>query len=151
MINMDNVIFNVNGRNEKDLLATIKLRCSTYNEFSVKPCTISGYVIDKVAGMVLIESFNAKLEDYIPGYIPLPSPMSAEEILPLVLAYLRSDDATSVALSEWDGDKSHDGNNEHGWRLYVEDWGHIKVEGQSNTTYDNVICAIKRIYAWYGK
>lgn len=70
--------------------------------------------------------------------------MSAEDIFPIVKSWLATEEAKSVPLADWEKDIDHDGDNIEGWRLYVEDWGH--VDGQWGA-----LCAVKRVMLWLGE
>lgn len=75
--------------------------------------------------------------------VRLPSPSTAVEVLPMVLSWLRSEDAKKVECEGWDADADHDGENGPGWRVHCGDWGH--VEGWQ------AIVAVKPAFMWYGK
>jgi hypothetical protein len=48
-----------------------------------------------------------------------------------------------LAQAEYPRQPDHDGDNERGWRIYNEDWGH--VDG------DDAIIAVSPVWAMYGK
>lgn len=127
----DNRIFNVNGESEAFLARTLSL------VFAQSDFTAKGWVFDKKHGLILIWSAVQKAN-------PFPSALTAEQCLPFVLAWLKSDEAKTVECTGWDEDFEHDGDNSRGWRVYCEDWG--KVAG-----YDAAICAIKPAFIWHGK
>jgi hypothetical protein len=72
--------------------------------------------------------------------------MSADQIFPLVDNWLHGEFAKEVLKTAdgWDANMDHDGSNSVGWRVYVDDWGHV-----ANNHY--AICAIKPAYMWHGK
>lgn len=78
------------------------------------------------------------------GTNALPTPLTADEITPIVEAWLHSSQAKETKLEGWDVDASHDGSNGKGWRVYVEKWGRV-----ADSTY--AICAITPAFMWYGK
>lgn len=67
----------------------------------------------------------------------LPAPMTAEQSVPFVKAWLQSEDYGSQP--------DHDGNNGKGWRVYNESWTHIDRAG----SYSFV--AIEPVWLMYGK
>jgi len=71
-------------------------------------------------------------------------PLSIDTACEIVYQWLKSDEAKTITLTGWDENADHDGSNALGWRVYVEDWGHI---GSDWGAY----CAIKPAYMWYGK
>jgi len=74
-----------------------------------------------------------------------PTALNAEQVFPIVKAYLESEEAENVSYDDnnWDKNANHDGSNGPGWRVYTGDWGHV------GTRYS--ICAIKKVFLWYGK
>ena len=136
-MSFDNRIFNVNGRTEEDLLSALKLVFNIEGEHT----KAAGWKSDKEKGLILFWHYDEKPSS---NMAPFPAPMTASEVMPTVLAYLRSEEAEKVKLDGWEEDADHDGHNGAGWRVYLEDWGHI-----DHSPY--AICAIKRIFVWYGK
>jgi hypothetical protein len=129
-MNMDNRVFNVNGQGDEMLLVTLRL---AFQQESPK-CTAKAYIIDPVKGMILLWHTD--------GGIAFPSQLSPEAVLPIVSSWLAS--KPEIECKSWDGDHDHDGHNSLGWRVYVEDWGHVK-------DIFHAICAIKPAYLWHGK
>lgn len=134
---MDNRIFNVNGRGLEMLHATLAL--AFWQEgWDERHATAIGWKVDPKHGLVLLwhaDSSNAKL---------FPVPLTADRVADMVFAWLSSDEAKNIPCEGWDANVDHDGDNEPGWRVYVEDWGHI-----GNDHY--AICAVKPAYNWLGK
>ena len=129
---MNNRVFNVNGASLGLLLTTLKL---AFDQWHNKAKT-TGYTIDSKKGMIL---FWCNIDT---KYSLFPSPLSAEEVAPVVWAWLQTN--PTIECKDWDANHDHDGHNELGWRVYCEDWGHI---GGNHYT----IVAIKPAYIWYGK
>lgn len=129
----DNRVFNVNGAGDELLLAAISLAF----EQEGKNTTAKAFAFDKEKGLVLLWHVEN-------GATAFPAPLDARRAAEVVSAWLMADDAQSVSRSSWDSDYDHDGHNEAGWRVYVEDWGHV---GNWRAT----ICAIKPACQWYGK
>lgn len=130
---MDNRQFNVNGKGEEDLLATLELVFKQEG----KNTTCKAWKITKKHGLILAWHKDDR-------FTGLPAGMSAKTILPLVTSYLESPEAADVELTDWDENEDHDGSNSKGWRVYCEDWGHV-----DGCFY--AICAIKSVYLWHGK
>lgn len=129
---MDNRIFNVNGKGEELLLKALELA------FEQSKCKCKGWLATK-QGLVLAWYVDGKTTP-----LPTTAGMTAAEVLPLVLSWLKSDEAKAVETSGWDADMNHDGHNSLGWRVFCEDWGHV---GGSSSA----ICAVKPAYMWHGK
>lgn len=132
---MDNRIFNINGSGEEILLKTLELAF----RHTGHDTTVKAWSISKEKGLVLhwttIEHIDSN---------KLPSPLTAEEVLPLVTRWLNDLDIKDFILTNWDVNADHDGSNSLGWRVYVEDWGHIGDDWSA-------ICAITPAYMWHGK
>lgn len=130
---MDNRIFDVNGETKEELLQTIKLAlligCSKE--------TINGWIYDPKKGFVL-SSYADKTNMF-------PVPISAENAVDMVWDWLQTEDAKNVPdRDSWDSDFKHDGDNELGWRAYLEGWGHV------GDRWGAILC-VKPCYLWYGK
>lgn len=132
---MDNRIFKVNGVGEKELLQTLQLVFRQEGNNVVCP----SWSEDEEKGLIL--------HWYDSGGTRFPSPLSPEDICPIVVKWLDSAFANDhVILDDWCTNRNGDGDisAERGWLVYVEDWGHIG-------DISNALCAIKPCYAWYGK
>lgn len=127
----DNAIFNVNGQSESRLKDTLNL--------ALNGKTVVAYKFIQAKGLVLYSHVSSSNN----GAIKFPTPLNANEVYGIVNKWLQSEEAKSVPCLDWDADADHDGNNELGWRVYTENWGHIEGE------WDAV--AIKPAYMWYGK
>ena len=131
---MDNRVFNVNGSGEQMLLDALRLAFS--QDGSSTRC--KGWRLTK-NGLVLTWYVD---KDTTP--FPSSKGMTADEVLPMVLAWLGGDDAKDVVMDGWDANAAHDGENSIGWRVFVGNWGH--VDGITNA-----ICAVKPAFMWHGK
>lgn len=136
---MDNKIFNVNGRLEDEDVLLMTLQLAMKQEWG-NNLTIAGWSFDINKGMIL----HRFTKDNRNNLIPFPNPLTAEQLLPIVISFLNSDKAKSIECDNWDADLEHDGHNSKGWRIYTEDWGRI---GDDWTSY----IAIKPAYMWHGK
>lgn len=132
---MDNRIFNVNGNGEQMLLDTLRLVFAQEGQKT----TSKAWLSTKQHGLILLWYKSDEK-----GVSAFPAPLTADQCLPFVLAWLESDEAKSVELSGWDADTDHDGDNGSGWRVYCEDWGQV-------ADIHAAICAIKPVVLWYGK
>lgn len=133
---MDNKIFNVNGSGQKMLEDTLQL---VFFQSSERTVTKSWSLCPK-KGLILYWSNNVDGID-VNSFL---TPLTAEEVTPMVWAWLNSDGALVTEMIGYDKDADHDGSNSLGWRVFVEDWGHI-----NGSPY--AICAIKPAYMWHGK
>jgi hypothetical protein len=130
---MDNRIFNVNGTGLDALTKVLDL-AFLQSGFNAAKCW--RFIPEK--GFVLFWTDSN-------GAQKLPAPMGAAELAPMIHRWLESEDSTSMKCEGWD--KRYDGGDvdtDLGWRVYVEDWGHIAGEWAA-------ICAVRPAYMWYGK
>jgi hypothetical protein len=131
---MDNRIFNVNGMGNELLGDALKLAFKQCGE-STKAVAWK-FIPEK--GIVLLWAGREDATKFI-------APLGAESVAALISEWLLGDEAHSMPPpSGWDECGDHDGSNKQGWRVYVEDWGHVDGMYQA-------ICAIRPVYLWYGK
>jgi len=137
---MDNQIFNVNGRGQRRLEKAIALWYDP-NDYLLDADRLSfqGYCIDPKYGFILFKHVS----DYDKKATKFPTAINLEIVVGMVWAWLKSDDRQPIPFGKWENDIDTDGSTELGWRVYVEDWGHV---GE----FRNVV-AIKPVYLWYGK
>ena len=134
---MDNRVFNVNGSKTSALEATLELAFDQDYGHTAK-----GYTIHPKYGMIL--HWTDEKND---AYKPFPTPLSAKEVTPLVIAWLKQEfeaKVPTVELTGWDIDEDHDGHNSRGWRVYCEAWGHVGDMWSA-------IVAVTPAYMWHGK
>lgn len=129
MWDIDNVIFNVNGKGEQRLKEVLFIALGLSR--------IEGWKFIKEKGMILYS-----YADEVKGINKFPSPLTWDAIAPMVFQWLQGEEAKQVPCEGWDNDEPHDGSNERGWRVYTEDWG--LIEGKT-------ALAIKPAYVWHGK
>lgn len=138
---------------------------------------IRGYRISQKKGIILYWNFDDKLEKK--GVLPIENIITNEVLekhnstkelrkykleklkdikitIPINLLvisiweWLKTININEFELCDWEGNIDHDGFNEKGFRVYVENWGHIKNE--DDITIDHYTSfAVKPIYCWYGK
>lgn len=145
---MDNKIFNVNGRTKLQLELAVKLLLlDEYNENN----TVSGWYFSKKKGLVLTWWVGDGCEATpFTDRMGKKSTINGDELVDLLWNWLNTEEAKSVFFEGWDANADHDGHNELGWRLYVDDWGHVQKE--NGITIDHYsIAAFKPSYCWYGK
>lgn len=134
----DNRQLSINGKSKEALLAALKM---AFIQSEQK--TARAWIKNQQQGIILLWADTEALENNIIN--KFLEPVTPEEVLPMIERYLLGDEAKKVHLKKWDEDADHDGSNDSGWRVYVEDWGHIGEVRWSG------ICAIKRTFLWYGK
>lgn len=141
---MDNRIFNVNGRlddreGNDNLLEVLKLALKIGQYGTTY--TVAGWKITPQHGLILYRHTTDSCKDVN----KFPVQMTAEEVCPMVLAYLRNDETwKNTKFEGWDVDEQHDGHNKRGWRVYCEDWGRV-ADGWSS------VIAIRPAWMWFGK
>ena len=132
---MDNRLFNVNGKGLQLLQQVLELAFKQEDWSNGRTCR--SWQFDKEKGLILnwteVEGANI-----------LPTPLDASGVAPIVWRWLNDKKREKHSLGDWEGDIDHDGSNGEGWRVYVEDWGHVGEHRYA-------ICAIKFCYMWYGK
>ena len=143
---MDNRVLNINGPlkehgGDKLLEQALKVAFLQDGWGNEQKCVAWVESVDY--GLILLWS------DYEGKSNKMLCPVSSAECVPLVQAWLESDFATTVKPSArredcWDGNADHDGSNGLGWRVYVEDWGHVG-------NFNAVICAVRPAFMWYGQ
>jgi hypothetical protein len=145
---MDNRIFNVNGRTKNQLkLAVQLLLLNEYNDLQ----RIRGWYYKKEKGLVLTWYVG---EDYratpFTNRMGQPSDIQLDELVDLLWDWLVSDEAKDVEFGRWENRlEDSDVSEEDGWRLYVDDWGHV---GETEHTIDHYsVAAFKPVRLWYGK
>lgn len=129
----DNRVFNVNGEDFDTLKKTIEL-AFLINGSNTKAVS---WEFDKDKGLVLSWTKTER------GHL-FPVALDAEESASIAWKWIHTEDAKKMKFEKWDCDQDHDGSNGDGWRVYVEDWGHVGTNCYA-------ICAIRPAYVWYGK
>jgi hypothetical protein len=137
---MNNRIFNINGRGQKMLADVLDLAM-----FHQHGCyegntqlTASGYKFSRDKGLILLWHADT------PGTHKFIAPLGAEALATTIMEWLKTEEASSVKLGDWEMNLDHDGHNSLGWRVYCEDWGHVGGEHYA-------IAAVKPCYLWHGK
>ena len=145
---MDNRLFNVNGRTKEQL--TLAVKTLLLDEYG-KQQKVKGWYFSENSGLVLTWSVGDSQQKAIPftNRMGQPEEIGEEELVNLLWEWLKSDEADKVKLGDWEGDLDHDGSNDTGWRLYVDQWGHVKETKHTIDHYS--IAAFKKVYLWYGK
>lgn len=132
---MDNRLLNINGSGQPLLVLALNLALqqsgyanSGFRSFKYEP--EFGLVLDCTQTEI--------------GFTPFLSALDAASVAPMVMDWLKSDQALTTPHGAWEGDLDHDGDNSLGWRVYVEDWGRVGP-------HYHPICAVKPVYLWHGK
>lgn len=134
---MDNKEFNVKGEGLHFLEDALKLAFHV-----LEWRTAVGYRLDKKKGLVLYWH-----ESSSEGYTVTPfiTPMTAEQIYPQVVAFLNSEFAKQMELTDWDKRANDcDIQDYAGWRIYTETWGEVDED-------DYAFLAITPSWCWSSK
>lgn len=152
-MSFDNVVFNVNGQSKGDLISAVKLA------LSIRDRNLKTVAFRYIKGRGLVFFWSVPKEK---DTIELMQGMNPEQAAEYAWAWLEKspdakaeleslaeineddDSEESIANSHWDRDSDHDGHNSVGWRVFVEDWGH--VAGQWSAS----LC-VKPVFVWHGK
>lgn len=134
-MSFDNLRFDMNGPADDPPLLLAALKLVAMQRGSSAP--FSGWSFDPHAGFVIHWHLG-------PGINPFPEQLTAEGLAPLVTAWLSTPDARGMDCEERDSDIDHDGHNDMGWRLYAGDYSPV---GRIHSA----LCAIRRVFVWYGK
>ncbi len=145
---MDNRQFNINGRTKKQLETAIKALLTSETE---KEKTVSGWYFSKSKGLVLTWMVGQYGSVPFTDRMGVPKEIDSTELVNVLWKWLDSEEAEKVELYDWDANTDHDGHNEKGWRLYVEDWGQIGLDESDHASNPYSIAAFKPAYLWYGK
>lgn len=129
---MDNRVFNVNGSGLESLRQTMAL---AFNQESLDGA--DAWVFDPDKGLVLLWC-------HVEGSTKFPVTFSADQAARVAFTWLDSPEAKAMKLEDWDANHDHDGSNSRGWRVYVEDWGHVGKWHES-------LCAVRPAFMWHGK
>jgi len=93
---MDNRIFNVNGKGDDALLDVLKL---AYRQTGTNT-KAKAYIVDPIKGMILLW--------HTEGGTVFPSPLTPEQVVPIVSAWLATKPKTECV--GWDSNHDHDGH-----------------------------------------
>jgi len=151
---MDNRVFNVNGKTKEQLKLAVQLLLLTeYN----KKQNVRGWYFAKNKGLVLTwTDKKSSRNNVIPftNRMGQPEEINEDELTNLLWEWLSSDQAKEVIHNEedrWDaGFEDSDVSMDDGWRLYTDEWGHVKEEN-GHTIDHYSIAAFKKVSLWYGK
>lgn len=138
-MSFDNRIFNINGIKKKHLRTALKLAFQIESDHNKDGAMAEGYVIDPKKGIIFL--WNT---DTTKNAIGFSEPKNFEACYDFAKQWLATPDALNTELLDGEDDYDHDGSNDLGWRVYLEDWGHV-----GSNRY--AICAVKPCYVWYGK
>lgn len=138
---MDNRIFNVNGAGKEMLADTLRLALwqQRGGYADQRGGKAEGYMVSPTHGLILMWHVSPTN-----GGHKFIAPLGAEPLAEMIMEWLKTEEARSIALGDWEEDIDQDGHNSKGWRVYCEDWGH--VDGNHYA-----IVAVKPVYLWHGK
>ena len=146
---MDNRIFDVNGKTKDQLKLAVQLLL--LDEYDKKQ-KVAGWYFTKKKGLVLTWTLAETRHNPTPftNRMGQPEDIKEDELTDLLWEWLSSDEAKEVEQDGWDKDlKDSDVSMGDGWRLYTEEWGHVK---ESEHTIDHYsLAAFKKVHLWYGK
>ena len=144
---MDNKIFNVNGRTIEQLELAVQLvLLDEYGQHDV----VSGYYVSPKKGMVITRDVTVGKSKPFTDSLGNPKIIIGyKELASILFDWLMSPEAKTIECIGGDENYPHDGSNDLGWRIYVEEWGHIR--GDDNCLDHSSIFAFKPAYLWYGK
>lgn len=142
-MSFDNRIFNVNGELDQDGIPTLlqALKLAFILEGSRTTC--KGWKVHPKYGLLLL--WWADREKDVNQF---PAPLSADEVFPIVLQWLNSEEAHKIPCEGSDADIDHDGHNGPGWRVFL---GGDNPEDPWDAPTGSIICCVKPVYVWYGK
>lgn len=119
---MDNRVINIRSVGEADFKASLRLLIDS---------TIIGYRVDAEKNRLILYKYKSD------KMTPTPYPMNIEQVISFAWGWFEQ--------SKVNGNQpDHDGDNEKGFNIYNEDWGHVGGEYSA-------CAAITPIWAMYGK
>jgi len=138
---VDNQIFDINGKGLAVLDKTMDLaftdRCYDNNQ------TAKSWAYHSQYGLLFFAYGND-------GH-KFPTPLTGIQCSSIAWEWLKTPEgkASDFDFSSHEkkmvGNADHDGDNSEGWRVYLEDWGHV------GSYSSGVICAVMPCYLWHGK
>jgi hypothetical protein len=137
---MDNKVFDVNGVSKEQLKKTLEL--VLYDEYD-RHAKVPSYTIDPKKGFVLFRDATQGNK--------FPIPLGYPTLTDIIFEWIHSGVAKNMDLIGWDANADHDGENDLGFRVYVESWGHVELSSPSYGDGQYAICAITPSWIWYGK
>jgi hypothetical protein len=144
---MDNRQFNINGKTKEQL--TLAVKCLLFNEYNEEK-TVPGWYYSKKKGLVLVWHVNEDSTAFT-DRMGNPKEVNAEELVEILWVWLQTDEAKEVEHNDpWDYNADHDGSNDLGWRLYLDEWGCVKNDNGMTINHYS-IAAFKPAWLWYGK
>ena len=123
---MDNHRIDLTREGESRFRTVLSLLLSQHNR---KDGLFEHYCVDPDVGLVLFWTKCSISQ-------PLPYPMRIGALVEFAWNWLDT--------ADYGRKPNFDGSSGKGWRIYNEDWGHVKGEWAA-------ICAIQPVWAMYGK
>jgi len=108
---------------------------------------ITNEIVEKYSLSKALRKFKLdQLNNDIKKRLSIPE----EILIPILWEWVMNYDGEIVYDEDgWEQDLQHDGSNNKGFRVYVEDWGKISTGRYTSETYSSF--AVKPVYCWYGK
>lgn len=137
---MDNRQFCVNGENKKDLLVALELAFKIRYEKT----KAAAYVIDRKKGFVLLWSDHK-------DSVRFPVKLAPKSIVDMIWEWLKQQYKDGFTPDDnWDkASKDLCVDSHPGWKVYCEEWGHVKLSSTEAGTY--AIVAVKPVWLQFGK
>lgn len=130
---MDNIKFNVSGREEAEFRKTLNLL------FDLRNVTAISYYTIKNSTLYFFNPYEKPSE--VSGLLPMPFKMNREALIDFAWNWYSSlEDKERKQDTRWNGDAM----NVPAWRIYVDNWGHVLDR------HDGKV-AIEAGFGWLGK
>jgi hypothetical protein len=130
---MDNMHISIQSEGRAAFDLAVKLFFTSKYDRGEPDKKVTHYIDDHDKGFILLWS-----EDIHNKSIKLPVPLSWKPAADLAWEWL-----IQQPESQYKQYCDHDGSNGHGFRIYNENWGHVKSH--------YALFAVEPIWAWYGK
>lgn len=138
-MSFNNRIFDINGpmedRESFDAVIALAFRLSCHHKLKIDA---SSFLFDGQSGLVFSWSESDK------ALVKLPCPIGPKSVAEIAWNWLDTMEAKGMHLGHWECDAEHDGNNSPGWRVFLEDWGHVGA-------VRSAICCVRPCFVWHGK
>lgn len=134
---MDNIVFNVKGKNKEKLLPVLQMGFDLLDQK-----TAQAFRLDESKGLIFYWHDSSSIAAEVHAF---PTPMAPEQLLPVVEEFLVSEFAQTISLGEWDRVyEDREVESDAGWRVYTEDWGEVAEDNYA-------FLAVTPSWCWYSK
>lgn len=107
----DNQHIDISGEGLDALRAALRIFLPTNTDTD----TIEGFMVDPEFGLILFWTNPTAI--VCPQFAKFPVPLTAEDLAPIIFAWLAS--------ADYGKQPDHDGDNYKGWRLYNDHWAQV--------------------------